>query len=50
MSWRRFLILLAGLSTDSRFVMSQSAHGSTSRARMVTDPKAVERVARAWAG
>ncbi|MBE0430037.1 MAG: hypothetical protein IBX61_09250 [Thermoleophilia bacterium] len=44
MSWRRFFVLLNGLSAESRFVLAITPEGGTEPTKVVTSPKAIERI------
>jgi hypothetical protein len=47
MTWRRFLILLAGLSVESRWAYALRADGKAAE-EWVTDPNEIEAVATSW--
>jgi hypothetical protein len=44
LTWRRFCVLLGGLSADSRLLLKYSQHGGK-----ITNPKAAERALMRWA-
>ncbi|MCE5200847.1 bacteriophage Gp15 family protein [bacterium] len=45
LTWRRFLVLMGGLSSNSRLVMAMAHESKT-----VTDPKAASAALTRWAG
>jgi len=49
MSWRRFCVLLGGLSGEARVVLALRPAGKSGRDEVITDPEQAEKAAaKAW--